>query len=249
MSIELGLIGTGLGLGLRHGVDWDHLAAISDITGSQPERVKAMLLGTLYAFGHASVVLALGLAALWAGSTLPESMDATMEVIVGVTLISLGLWLIYALLRDGADFQLRSRWMLVFAGARQAGRWLDNKITGRVHVHPHTPTTRSAYGHGTAYGIGMIHGVGAETGSQVLLFAAVAGATSNLSGSLLLIAFVAGLVVSNTAIALGSVLGFSGSRTNRVAYVALGIVTAGFSLTVGTLFLLSRASILPPILT
>ena len=248
MSIELALIGTGLGLGLRHGVDWDHIAAITDVTGTQPERAKALRLGTLYALGHASVVVALGLAALWAGSTLPESMDAAMEVIVGVTLISLGLWLVYSLLRDGADYRLRSRWMLVFAGVKRAGRWLDGKLTGRVHAHPHTAETRSAYGEGTAYGIGAIHGVGAETGSQVLLFAAAAGATSNLSGTLLLVAFVVGLLVSNSAITLGSVLGFSGSRTHRIAYVGLGVVTAVFSLTVGALFLLARGSILPSIL-
>ena len=248
MSIELALIGTGLGLGLRHGVDWDHIAAITDVTGTQPERAKALRLGTLYALGHASVVVALGLAALWAGSTLPESLDAAMEAIVGVTLISLGLWLVYSLLRDGADYRLRSRWMLVFAGVRRAGRWLDGKLTGRVHTHPHTPETRSAYGQGTAYGIGAIHGVGAETGSQVLLFAAAAGATSNLSGTLLLVAFVVGLLVSNSAITLGSVIGFSGSRTHRIAYVGLGVVTAVFSLAVGTIFLLARASILPSIL-
>ena len=248
MSIELALIGTGLGLGLRHGVDWDHIAAITDVTGTQPERAKALRLGTLYALGHASVVVALGLAALCAGSTLPESMDAAMEVIVGVTLISLGLWLVYSLLRDGVDYRLRSRWMLVFAGVKRAGRWLDGKLTGRVHAHPHTAETRSAYGEGTAYGIGAIHGVGAETGSQVLLFAAAAGATSNLSGTLLLVAFVVGLLVSNSAITLGSVLGFSGSRTHRIAYGGLGVVTAVFSLTVGALFLLARGSILPSIL-
>ena len=248
MSIELALIGTGLGLGLRHGVDWDHIAAITDVTGTQPERAKAVRLGTLYALGHATVVVALGLAALWAGSTLPESLDAAMEVIVGVTLISLGLWVVYSLLRDGADYRLRSRWMLVFAGVRRAGRWLDGKLTGRVHTHPHTAETRSAYGEGTAYGIGAIHGVGAETGSQVLLFAAAAGATSNLSGTLLLVAFVVGLLASNSAITLGSVLGFSGSRTHRVAYVGLGVVTAVFSLAVGTIFLLARGSILPSIL-
>ena len=248
MSIELGLIGTGLGLGLRHGVDWDHIAAITDVTGTQPQRLKALRLGTLYALGHASVVVALGLAALWAGSTLPESMDAAMEVVVGVTLISLGLWLVYSLWRDGAGYRLRSRWMLLFDALRRAGRWLDGRLTGRVHAHPHTPETRSAYGVGAAYGIGMIHGVGAETGSQVLLFAAAAGATSNLSGSLLLVAFVVGLLVSNSLITFGSVLGFSGSRTHRVAYVGLGVVTATFSLVVGTLFLLSRGSLLPSIL-
>ena len=249
MSIELALIGTGLGLGLRHGVDWDHIAAIADVTGTQPERRKAAVLGTLYALGHATVVVILGLAALWAGSTLPPALDVAMEKVVGVTLLSLGLWLTFSLFRDGANFRLRSRWMLVFAGVRRLFRWVDSRITGRVHAHPHTDETRGAYGMGTAYGIGAIHGVGAETGSQVLLFAAAAGATSTFSGSLLLIAFVVGLLVSNTAITLASVLGFSGSRGHRVAYVALGAVTAVFSLVLGTLFLFGQGSVLPELLT
>lgn len=249
MSIELALIGTGLGLGLRHGVDWDHIAAITDVTGTQPERIKAMRLGALYALGHATVVVLLGLAALWAGSTLPASMDAVMEVFVGITLLALGLWLTYSLVRDGADFQLRSRWMLVFAGVRRLGNWLDTRITGRAHHHPHNEETRDAYGSGTAYGIGAIHGVGAETGSQVLLLAAAAGATSNFSGSLLLFAFVVGLLVSNAAITVGAVLGFSGSRTHRVAYVTLGAVTALFSLVLGTIFLFGQGNVLPEILT
>ena len=194
------------------------------------------------------MVVALGLAALWAGSTLPQSMDAALEVVVGVTLISLGLWLTFTLWRDGASYRLRSRWMLLFSGVRRAGRWADHRLTGRIHDHPHDPSTRRAYGEGAAYGIGAIHGVGAETGSQVLLFAAAAGAASNLSGSLLLFAFVAGLLVSNSLITFASVLGFSGTRAHRVAYVGLGVVTAVFSLAVGTLFLLSRASVLPPLL-
>ena len=30
----LSLVGLGIALGLRHGIDWDHLAAISDITST-----------------------------------------------------------------------------------------------------------------------------------------------------------------------------------------------------------------------
>lgn len=249
MDIELALIGTGLGLGLRHGVDWDHIAAITDVTGTQPERGKAAVLGSLYAFGHATVVVILGLAALWAGSTLPASLDAVMETIVGITLVSLGLWLTYSLFRDGAEFRLRSRWMLVFAGVRRLFRWVDSRITGKVHAHPNDAETRGAYGMGTAYGIGAIHGVGAETGSQVLLFAAAAGATSNISGSLLLIAFVVGLLLSNAVITALSVLGFSGSRPYRVVYIVLGAVTAVFSLVVGSLFLFGQGELLPELLT
>ncbi len=249
MSIEFVLIGTGLGLGLRHGVDFDHIAAIADVAGTQPHRGKAIVLGTLYALGHASVVAVLGMLAILFGSTLPESTDAVMELIVGVTLVALGIWLFYSLWNNGADYQMRSRWMLVFEFARRGYRWADAKLTGRVHAHPHEPRERAAYGRGVAYGIGMIHGVGAETGSQALLLAAAAGATSSGSGSVLLIAFTVGLVLSNSLITVGSVLGFWGSRSNRIARIAIGVLAATFSLVVGLIFLFARSSILPSILT
>ncbi len=243
MAIEAVLIGTGLGLGLRHGVDWDHIAAITDVTGTQPRRLKAVALGTVYALGHASVVTALGLLALLAGSSLPAGTDSVMEVVVGVTLVGLGLWLFYTIWRNGAQYRLRSRWMLVFHVAKRAAHWLDTKLTGRVHEQLAAP--RNAYGVGTAYGIGMIHGIGAETGSQVLLFAAAAGAASDLAGTVLLLSFVGGLVLSNTLITLASVLGFSGTRANRRAYVGLGLATGLFSLSLGVVFLLSRSTVLP----
>ena len=88
MSIELALIGTGLGLGLRHGVDWDHIAAITDVTGTQPERVKAVRLGTLYALGHATVVVALGLERV-ARSLLFE-IDGTHPGIIVAAVLALG---------------------------------------------------------------------------------------------------------------------------------------------------------------
>ncbi len=60
-QIGVGLVALGVGLGLRHGIDWDHIAAITDVTSSQPSRLRGFAMGTLYALGHAAVVLTLGL--------------------------------------------------------------------------------------------------------------------------------------------------------------------------------------------
>lgn len=249
MSFELGLIGTGLGLGLRHGIDWDHIAAITDLTGTEGERRKAILLGTVYALGHALVVTVLGLMALWLGSTLPSSVDPVMDVLVGVTLVMLGLWLFYSLWRNGAEMRLRSRWMLLFAAVGWAVRKVGlRRRSGHEHKHAHRPAAGGGYGVSAAWGIGMLHGVGAETGTQVLLFAAVAGASSDLSGSVLLFAFVLGLVASNFLITVGSVLSIWGGRGSRVATVVVGVVAAVFSLVVGSLFLLGQGALLPELL-
>ena len=93
--------------------------------------------------------------------------------------------------------------------------------------------------------IGMIHGIGAETGSQALVLAAAAGATSAFAASYVLIWFVLGLVISNSFITLGSILGILGASTRKALSLALGVLVGVFSLGVGLLFLLGLARVLP----
>ena len=254
MAIDLGvgLIGTGLTLGLRHGIDWDHIAAITDVTSTQGNRLKAFGLGTLYALGHAFIVIVLGLLAILMGTTLPSGIDKYMESVVGVTLILLAMWVFWSLIHNRENFRLQSRWMLIFRTLRRTYHWLEKKLAGHVHIdhqhHQHHQQESDGYGASSAYSIGMLHGIGAETGTQVLLFATAAGTTSDVSASLLLGAFVVGLVISNSLIALASVTGLWGRRGNSIAYQAMGVLVGLFSLTLGILFLAQRSEIFPPIL-
>src|SRR5918995_2182975 len=89
-ALGIGFVVSGLLFGFRHGIDWDHIAAITDITSSQDERGRALEYGTTYALGHALVVFLIGTAAIVLGTRLPEGVDEVMERIVGVTLIVLG---------------------------------------------------------------------------------------------------------------------------------------------------------------
>ena len=299
----LGVLVTGLLLGIRHGIDWDHIAAITDITsttaaassaeaahveqhrglsghahghGGQPElrahdagpgaatlapattggrgatggrlfadQAEAIRLGTLYALGHGLVVVVLGLAAIAFGALLPDWLDPLMGRVVGFTLVVLGLWVLYSIYRyatAGEAFRFRSRWMLVFAGIRMAWR----RIQARLHGHEHVePLEMSSYGARTSFGVGMIHGVGAETGSQALLIAAVGGASSAGLGVPMLLAFVVGLLISNFAIVLISSVGFVSSQARERVYVAVGAVAAVFSLVVGGIFLFGLDATLP----
>ena len=298
---SLGLLGTALALGLRHGIDWDHIAAITDITSTtaagesseiahveahlagepahphggtaelaahgtdEPEhhhdhdhahgeghRVRfadeqrrAVLLGSLYALGHALVVALLGAAALIFGAVLPDWVDPIMGRIVGLTLIVLGVWVfysVYSYVRHGTEFRLRSRWMLAFASIRYGWRWFRARLHGHDHVDP---VEASTYGARTAFGVGMIHGVGAETGTQVLIIAAVGGAASVGLGIPMMIAFIAGLLVSNTAIVLISATGFVASQLRQRIYLVVGVIAGIFSLVVGLVFLFGIESVLP----
>jgi high-affinity nickel-transport protein len=128
-GFEFGLLVSAFAFGFRHGIDWDHIAAITDITGSQDDRRRALSLGTLYVLGHALVVFALGILAIVVGDRLPQGVDEVMGRIVGVTLIALGVYVFVSLIRHGRDFRLRSRWMLVFAGVRKGARWVRGRVS------------------------------------------------------------------------------------------------------------------------
>ena len=132
----LGLLAGTAVLGFRHGFDWDHIAAITDITSTTTashadlaipaiapmpphahdvgpaehdhshtgasalhvlsesrfahEQRHAIGLASLYALGHASVVMVLGVIALAVGAILPAWVDPILERLVGVTLVLLG---------------------------------------------------------------------------------------------------------------------------------------------------------------
>lgn len=240
------LLITVLLLGLAHGVDWDHIAAITDIIGTVPERGRGFLLGSLYVLGHAFVVGVLGVLAILVGLALPDWVDGIMERVVGITLLFLAAWIVYSLLESGDQFQFRSRWMLVFDGLRAAGDWIAGRLRGEPR--PFQIQTASTYGVRTAFTIGMFHGIGAETATQAFLFLTVAGAGGKLLGGLMLAAFVLGLVISNSAITIASLFGFRVARRGSVALRVAGGAVAAFSLFVGVLFLTGQGAVLPGII-
>ncbi len=313
----VGVLGAALALGIRHGIDWDHIAAITDITstaasvdeadrgwlsrepalmltdeshhslatsrggstlqvavavgashshsigefahrhnghnaGYRPairtfvrRQRPALILGTMYALGHGSVVVLLGLLAILARQFLPDWIDPIMERIVGVTLILLAVYLFYSIFqyfRGGQEFRLRSRWMLVFAGVRNGIGVVRSRVFGRPHEHVHEA---QQYGVKTAYAVGLIHGIGAETGTQVLVIATAVGAGSRSMGVAALGAFVVGLLISNSVVTIVSTAGFVSSQRRQWIYVAAGLFAAVFSLVVGVFFIFHQTDILP----
>ncbi|WP_456474487.1 HoxN/HupN/NixA family nickel/cobalt transporter [Candidatus Pyrohabitans sp.] len=247
MSSDMLLPLIALSAGIKHGVDWDHIAAIMDITSTQQSRRKGIFLGFLYAVGHASVVAALALGALIVGVSLPEGVDGIMEKVVGITLLLLGIYVFYALKRyKGDDFRMLPRWALLANAVLRAYGWVEAKIT-RAPVK-HRQVLKSGYGNTSSYIIGMIHGIGAETPTQVLLFtlALGAGVASGIEiGTILILAFALGLVVTNTTMAVLGVYGYVGSSNKHKIYRTAALVTGTFSLLLGIVFIFGGTGYLP----
>jgi high-affinity nickel-transport protein len=93
----------------------------------------------------------------------------------------------------------------------------------------------------------MLHGIGAETPTQILIFAAAAGAGGRAAGVAVLVAFLVGLMSSNSLITVGSAFGFLRASKNFALYATVAVITGVFSLVLGVLFILGKDTLLPAI--
>ncbi len=227
-------------LGFRHGFDYDHIAAITDITGVQRRASDAMRLGLIYALGHAITVAALGTLVIGLQLTLPHSLDRWSERLVGVTLIVLAIYVLASLIfRKGAP---KSRAALLIG----AGRWIRSRsykwFTGREIVARPVDVNGP-----TCFGIGVIHGLGAETPSQLALFLLAANIGGTGKGMLGLGIFLLGLLAMNTLITAAVAGVFTAGRSWSKWTPILTGLTAIYSLGIGMVFLLGYSDRLMPI--
>ena len=212
------LFGFGFVIGFRHGFDIDHVAAISNLVGSSKQHKRGLFLAFLYSLGHGIVVVALGIALFMFGSIVPQSLESLLEKAVGITLIGLGLYLFYSMIRTG---KMVSRWEPVKKGLAillKKNRLLKNKSSAII-----------------ALAVGALHGIGAETPTQIAALSALVG-LRGVSGGLFLALFVVGIFVSNMTVAVGILLGFLSVNKNRLLFNVFGAIVAISSIWVGLTF-------------
>jgi hypothetical protein len=243
-TLDLALFSAAV-LGFRHGFDYDHIAAISDITSVEPAPPKAMRMGLVYVLGHAATVAALGGVVIVFQRSLPARIDNWAERAVGLTLLLLGIYVLGTLLRQKSSYVPKSRASILIA----AFRWLAWRI-GKVFNPDAGAGPQNAnqpYSSKSVFLIGVIHGLGAETPSQLLLFFLAANLGGLGRGFLGLAMFLAGLLTMNTLMTASAVgiFGMSAARP-RVMRFVVGL-TAVYSLIVGAIFLFGSSALLPPL--
>jgi high-affinity nickel-transport protein len=228
---------TALILGARHGLDWDHLSAIADLTGSAGGRARSLGLALWYCVGHGLVIVLLGVLVGLLGVRLPGGIDRVFEVVVGLTLIGLGVLVLVQIARSGRDYRFTSRWRLLLDLLKRV--WL------RRRGQAAWDQTDGVVSRPAAFAIGVLHGTGAETPTQVVLFATAATAGSTAGAALILVAFVAGLVLADLGVALVWLTGRVGSLRIPHGQLLLGLLTAIASICVGSAFVLEKSAALP----
>lgn len=248
-ALELAL-GSCLLLGLRHGFDYDHLAAITDIASLQRGWRGGMRLGLLYALGHAAMIALLGAPVILWHLALPARMDAVGERLVGATLMVLGVYVLAASVRAWRsgrthahdDPQVRSRVALMVSGVR----WMWWRV--RAFTEPGLARPRPfafRYDAGSVFLVGVVHGLGAETPSQVMLFLLAANLGGPKLGLLGLAMFIAGLLVMNTLMTASASGVFAGSVRRPKVTAAVTSLTAAYSVAMGVVFFFGLSGRLP----
>jgi len=203
-------------LGLKHGFDADHLAAIDGLTrfNAQENPRWARFCGVLFSLGHGSVVMiiALGVSLLSQGWTAPPWLELSGAWISIVFLTLLGLLNLRAVLAAGEQDVVRP------VGLR--GRWLGR--LGRV-AHP-----------GGVALVGALFALSFDTVSQAALFA-VTGVQGGgwLHAVGLGLAFMLGMLLADGANGLWIARLIARADTlARVASRVMALAVAGMSLLV-----------------
>lgn len=213
-------------LGLRHSLDFDHLAAITDIAAAQSSR-RAAFMGTLaYALGHAGIVFILGGLALYAGLIIPSAWEHILGKIVGLTLLALAIAVVYSAIKSRDQGKIVSRWRILYAFSRRVMRGLSGKSEAE-------DKGLEDLGFGGCLFIGFLHGIGVESPTQLLALGSAAALGNYTVGLALISVFSAGMIISNMAIAYVSIFGFQNARKRQQIFFWLSLISAALSAFIG----------------
>jgi high-affinity nickel permease len=243
LNLRLALLSAAI-LGFRHGLDYDHIAAISDISSLQSRPRDAMRYGLLYVAGHAVTVAVLGAAAIAFRVALPPASDRWTERMVGITLLILGIYVLGTFFRPSThNHGPRTRITLLLNGVLWV-YWRLSRIFGGTRVEA-PQVFRDGYGTTSTFAVGVIHGLGAETPTQILLFVMAANLGGTAAGLLGLLMFMLGLLIMNTLMCAALAGIFSATLARPNALRALTLLTSAYSIVVGSIFLWGSAASLP----
>jgi len=217
-------------LGIKHAFEADHVAAVASLTGRKRSMKWAIRLGAAWGLGHTLTLFAVVSLVLLLGEGVPERLAQTLEMVVGVMLVLLGVNVLRRLQQDRIHFHLHShdgRPHFHAHGHRNEGRH-----TNSAHDHEHRTCWR-------ALAVGLVHGL---AGSAALVVLTVSTTDSLWLGMVYTALFGMGSILGMAVMSLVIVvpLGIWGRRLTRFqngAMAVIGLTTIG----VGGNLLLSNA--------
>lgn len=231
----------GLLFGLQHATDPDHVVAVAAIVARTRRFAAGALVGVFWGLGHTVTITAVGIAIVVFNVALGPRTALSLEMLVALTLVGLGVARILRVFRDSDPVPVAHLGEL---HAHEAGPALHSHVhahAGAVHRHPHAhPPARllralQTVGPAQALRsalVGLVHGLAGSAAVALLVLSTIRG-TAETIGYLLV--FGIGTILGMTAITGVLSLPFTirtprmeGAR--RALTLGVGALSLGFGL-------------------
>jgi high-affinity nickel-transport protein len=250
-SARFGLMVLGLILGMRHATDPDHVIAVTAILTRERRLFSAARIGLVWGAGHSATVLAAGMAIIFFKLRVPARLGLSLEFMVAVVLIMLGLRAARdTLAAVAAKLHLTSpddMEMLVHSHSHAH----ESGGGSQTHRHPHTHLVSNshdlAHDHlvsaamapaasgrslTKSFAVGLVHGLAGSAAIALLVTAAI---PSPLWGMVYMTIFCVGVVIGmmliTTAVGAPFVLAVHRlARLDRKLSLAAGWLSFGFGI-------------------
>jgi ABC-type nickel/cobalt efflux system permease component RcnA len=217
-----GVLIIGLGLGLRHALDTDHLAAVSTIVSERKNWFSSLLIGGLWGVGHTASLLLAGVVVILMRLEIGRY-EKPLEFCVALMLIGLGANVLYKLARGGRV------------------HFHEHSHAGHTHIHPHLhddkPEPAHSH-HGLKLGvrplvIGMVHGLAGSATLMLSVLMTIKGSTALAFAYIIIFGAgsIGGMMVMSLILSLPIHL-TSGyfTKTNLAVRALAGCFSLGFGL-------------------
>jgi sulfite exporter TauE/SafE len=151
MELLLAMV-AGLTLGCIHAFDVDHITAVTVFVSRNPDPRRATLLGVHWGLGHTATVLVLGLLSLGLRFVVPALVQTIAEVVVGVLLIAIGVWVLKGVLKS------------------HQVHFHKHTHDGIEHFHFHSHEHQSDHRHRhSLFAVGAAHGIAGTASLMVII--------------------------------------------------------------------------------
>ena len=155
----LSLLGFGFLLGIRHAFDVDHIAAVSTIIHNHKSIKKSTLVGLFWGFGHTISLLIAGLLILLFKISVPEKIALSLEFIVGIVLVLLGINVLFTMNKNKVHFHRHKH------GNKEHIHFHSHKLA-KNHSHEHMHLSKSLI-------TGIVHGLAGSAAITLLVLTAI----------------------------------------------------------------------------
>ncbi len=171
--MTLSILLLGFMIGMRHAIETDHVAAVASLATTSHSIGDTIRQGAAWGLGHTLTLFAFGSIVLVFDAVLPEQLAQTLELLVGVMLVILGLDVLRRVVREKIHFHTHHHddGELHFHAHSHVGE-RDHNPARHHHEHPDGLPRRALF-------VGLMHGM---AGSAALILLTLQTVESPLVG-------------------------------------------------------------------